>query len=283
MPKTSLPFRLRFMGALLTVIGSLWPRLSSYLAYRLWFSTPRYKQSRREAVWADRASQDIYTVAGKKVVSYRWGAVSPGYVLLVHGWSGRAAQLGAFVNSIQLLGLGAIGFDAPGHGASEGNETNIFEFAETIDEIVKRHGVPRAIITHSFGCMAAALAIRLYDLPTDKLVTISCPIDSYYLVEHFANQFRLNKKVISLFNKKLTSQFGEDIFEKTSLIHNLKDRPVKLLIVHDKNDSVVPRQLGEKLAEAFPDARTIFTENLDHLRLLRDEELIERITGFLDN
>lgn len=271
------------MGAMLMVLGSLWPRLSSYLAYRIWFTSPRFAESKRESVWGKSANTETFSVAGKNVVSYRWGAVSPGYVLLVHGWSGRATQLGGFINSVHLLGPGVIGFDAPGHGASDGTETTIFEFAESIHHIVEQYGMPKAIIAHSFGCMAAALAIRLYDMKVDKLVTISCPTETRYLVKSFADHFKLNDKAVSRFNKRLIRQFGEDIFDKTSTIYNLKDRPLKKLIVHDKSDRMVPWQLSEKLAEAFPDAEKFYTEKLGHQRLLRDEIIIERVMEFLDS
>jgi pimeloyl-ACP methyl ester carboxylesterase len=282
MKKRKMPFRLLLIGAMLKLLGSLWPALSGYLAYRIWFTSPRFAESKRETVWGKSANKETFTVAGKQVVSYRWGAVNHGYVLLVHGWSGRATQLGAFVNAVHLLGPGVIGFDAPGHGASDGTETTILEFAESINHIVEQHGLPQAIIAHSFGCMAAALAIRLYDLKVDKLVTISCPTETPYLVKSFAGHFNLSDKVIARFNNRLTRQFGDDIFEKTSAINNLKNRSIKKLIVHDRHDKIVPWQLSEKLAEAFPEAQTIYTENLGHQRVLRDEKLIERIMEFLD-
>ena len=266
------------MGALLT-----WPALSAYLAYKIWFSSPRYKESKRESEWRELATTETLNIADKKVVIYRWGAITPGYVLMLHGWSGRASQLGAFVNTINRHGIGMISFDAPGHGASEGDKTNIFEIANVVNEIIKKYGAPRAIIAHSFGCMVAALAMRKYQLTINKLVTISCPTDTRFLIAGFAIHFRLNEKVMKRFNARLCKDFGDDLYTRTAADKNLKQVDTNLLVVHDKEDRIVNWRQGEKLAKAIPGSQTYYTEKLGHQRLLRDKKLIERVSGFIFN
>lgn len=283
MQKRTMPIHIKLMGALLTLLGSAWPALAAFLAYKIWFSTPRYKESKRESEWRELAKTETLTIAGKKVVLYRWGAITPGYVLMLHGWSGRASQLGAFVNPINRHGMGVISFDAPGHGASQGDKTSIFEIANVVNEMIKKYGAPRAIIAHSFGCMVAALAIRKYQLTIDKLVTISCPTDTRFLIAGFAIHFRLNEKVMKLFNARLNEDFGEGLYARTSADKNLKQVETNLLVVHDKEDRIVDWRQGEKLAKAIPDSQTYYTEKLGHQRLLRDKKLIERVSGFIFN
>jgi len=283
MAKRKMQIHIIIMGALLTWLGSLWPALSSYLAYKIWFSTPRYKESKREKIWRELASQETLIIAGKKVVIYKWGAITPGYILTLHGWSGRASQLGAFINPINSQGIGVISFDAPGHGASEGHKTNIFEIANVVNELVKKYGAPRAIIAHSFGCMVAGLAMRKYRLAVTKLVAISCPTDTRFLTAGFAIHFRLNEKVMSRFNQRLFKDFGDDLYARTATDKNLKQLDINLLVVHDKEDRIVNWRQGEKLAKAIPGAQTYYTEKLGHQRLLRDKKLIERVSGFIFN
>lgn len=281
MKKRKMPFHITVMGALLSWLGSVWPTLASYLAYNIWFSTPRYKESRREKVWRELATTETLIIAGKKIVVYKWGASTPGYVLLLHGWSGRGPQLGAFINPINRQGLAVISFDAPGHGASEGNKTTIFEIINVVSEVVKKYGVPHAIIAHSFGCMTAALAIRQYKLSVPRLVTISCPTDSRYLVDGFAIHFRLNEKVMSRFNQRLIKEFGEDLYVKTAADENLKQAPINLLVIHDQEDGIVSWHQSEKLARAVPGAKTFYTQKLGHQRLLRDDKVLERVSDFI--
>jgi len=281
MKKRKMPLHITIMGAMLSWLGSVWPAVSSYFAYSIWFSSPRYRESKREKVWRELAITETLIIAGKKIVTYKWGATTPGYILLLHGWSGRGPQPGAFVNPVNRQGLGVISFDAPGHGASEGNKTNIFEIANVVDEVIKKYGTPRAIIAHSFGCMVAALAIRKYELSVPKLVTISCPTDSRYLVAGFAIHFNLNEKVMARFNDRFHKEFGDDIYVQTAADNNLKQVPIDLLVVHDREDKVVSWRQSEKLVKAVPGAKSFYTENLGHQHLLRDKEVIERVSDFI--
>ncbi|MGD8926162.1 MAG: alpha/beta hydrolase [Thioalkalispiraceae bacterium] len=281
MKKRKMPVHIKLMGALLSVTGSIWPWLSCSLAYRIWFSTPRYSESKRESIWRKSAETETVKINHNKIAIYRWGETDRGYVLLLHGWSGRASQLGSFIDPVKILGLGVVSFDAPGHGNSDGHVTNIFEIKDVVCEIVKKYGVPEAIIAHSFGCLVAALSIKELKLPIKKLVMISSPTDSNYLITGFANHFRLNEKVMTLFNKKLRQQFGNDVYERISADKNLKDLPLKLLVIHDKQDRIVLWRQSEKLARAIPGAETYYTNKLGHQRLLRDEQLIKRVMQFL--
>ena len=283
MQQRIMPWHIWLMGALLSVLGSRWPALSAYLAYRIWFSSPRYKPSKLESIWEEQAEVITQVIAGKKLVSYHWGESKPGYVLLIHGWSGRGLQMGCFAEPLMQQGLGVISFDAPGHGASEGYQTNIIELANAVHELVKSYGQPRAIIAHSFGCMVAALAIREHQIPIEKLVTISCPTETRYLIKGFARYFKLNQKVLSHFNAKLFNQFGEDIFERTAADQNIKIAGVKLMVVHDKDDQIVSWRQSEKLADRVPGATTYYTSKLGHLRLLRDQDLIKQVMEFINN
>ena len=283
MKKRKMPWHVNLMGGFLSLTGSFWPALTSYFAYRVWISSPRYKESRREKVWRNAAQTDTLLINGRKIVFYQWGELTKDYVLLIHGWSGRASQLGAFVDPVYKHGRAVISFDAPGHGESQGDETTIFEIADVVNHIVKRYGTPAAIIAHSFGCMVAAFAIRKYSIPVKKLITISCPTDTHYLIAGFAIHFRLSEKVMERFNCRLTRRFGKDMYAKTSADKNLAGLPVKLLAVHDKNDQIVQWQQSEKLARVVTDSQTYFTCDLGHQRLLRDEELINRIMRFIFN
>ena len=283
MKKRKMPWLVNLMGGILSLSGSLWPALTSYFAYRVWISSPRYKESRREKVWRNAASTDTLLIAGKKIVIYQWGELTEDYVLLIHGWSGRASQLGAFVDPVNRQGRAVISFDAPGHGESQGDETTIFEIADVVDHIVKQYGTPSTIIAHSFGCMVAAFAIREYSIPVKKLITISCPTDTGYLIAGFAIHFRLSEKVMEQFNNRLIQRFGKDMYVKTSADKNLAGLPVKLLAVHDKNDQIVKWQQSEKLTSAVTGAQTYFTHDLGHQSLLRDEGVINRVMRFIFN
>ncbi|VAW91026.1 hypothetical protein MNBD_GAMMA21-2075 [hydrothermal vent metagenome] len=275
------PISVQIMQVLFKWLGVIWPWLAASLAYRIWFKTPRYPVSNRELKWLELAKHDFTVIDGRKISVMRWGACSPGYILLIHGWSGRGSQLGRFVNSINSKGLGVISFDAPGHGQSDGKSTNAYQIASVINELIKQYGMPRAIIAHSFGGISAALAIREHSLSVPCLVTISCPTDPYYLVDGFRTYLNLNDKVMNIFNQKLYRKFSATIYDDISADKNLAQTSVKLLVVHDKKDSIVSWRQSEKLHAAVTGSTTLYTSGLGHSRILRDKDVIEQVLKFI--
>lgn len=55
-----------------------------------------------------------------------------------------------------------------------------------------------------------------------------------------------------------------------------------LLVIHDREDSVVPHSEGEHLVENWPGARLMSTGGLGHHCILRDPEVMRSAVRFLD-
>ena len=51
------------------------------------------------------------------------------------------------------------------------------------------------------------------------------------------------------------------------------------LIVHDREDRIVPYRYAEELSTAWPSARLFGTHKLGHSRILKDEEVIQVIAS----
>ena len=66
-------------------------------------------------------------------------------VLMVHGWNGRGAQLGAFAPELVHAGFRVVTFDTPAHGRSPGRATNLPEISEAI-QASGATSPPRAIL-----------------------------------------------------------------------------------------------------------------------------------------
>ena len=80
--------------------------------------------------------------------------------MLVHGWGGSAGQLYPFVEPLVRAGFAVVAFDAPGHGASTGSWLAIPRFAAALARVAEQVGPLHAIIAHSLGGPAAAVAIE---------------------------------------------------------------------------------------------------------------------------
>ncbi|OSP43779.1 hypothetical protein B7767_08315 [Streptomyces sp. 13-12-16] len=131
----------------------------------------------------ERARTGELTVGGRKAVVYRWGT-GERPALLVHGWESRASRYAEVVGRLTEPGFSAVAFDAPGHGESEGDTTNLLEYRDIIIRPHDAHGDFGAVVAHSFGVPASVVALR-QEAGAGRLAAISpvpdfaCPVDAF--------------------------------------------------------------------------------------------------------
>jgi pimeloyl-ACP methyl ester carboxylesterase len=223
--------------------GSISPKLAGRAAYKLWFTPPRFSTPASEQGALKSADCVYRKINGMNIATYHWGQSGP-TVLLVHGWSGRGTQLGAFVEPLIDAGFRVLSFDAPAHGSSSGNQTTLYEIADVILSLNLQYGPFDSVITHSFGGPCLAVAI----------------------------QRGLNTSEDS---------FGKNIFEQASMVNNVRDLDMPALVIHDEDDADIPWRDGEAVAQAWKNAIFIKTSTLGHRRILRDALMIETAVDFI--
>ena len=281
MAQPRIPLRLILARQGFRVLGVLAPSLAALWAYRVWYSTRRYSESEHDKRWRQQAQLQTLEHEYGRIAVYRWGEADGPVVLCVHGWNGRASQFATMLPSLLKAGYQVIGFDAPGHGKSEGDSTNIFRIGAVLQAVAGQYPAVQAIISHSFGGMVSAFAIKQLGLTVDKLVMIASPSSTQYLIDIFAQSMSINQRVMQRFDRMARHEFGNDVYEKISAEYNLKDCPLPILLIHDKQDKSVDWHNTERIAMAAPNAVTIYTEGHGHRRLLRDKKLIKKIVGFI--
>nr|WP_157756781.1 alpha/beta fold hydrolase [Plantactinospora sp. KBS50] len=114
-------------------------------------------------------------VDGHRVVGESWG--SGPVVYLLHGWAGRSRQLASLVTPLVERGHRVVAFDAPSHGRSAPGRygprsSSIPEFAASLAAVAQMHGRPHAVVAHSLGATAAAVAL-CDGLPADRVVLLA--------------------------------------------------------------------------------------------------------------
>ncbi|MCG6969177.1 MAG: alpha/beta hydrolase [Gammaproteobacteria bacterium] len=260
------------------VLNRVSPRWGARLAYRLWFTSPRFDEPERERRWREKAHSFFLPHEHGPLAVYQWGQ-GPA-VVLVHGWSGRGAQLGAFAQPLVQRGFSVVAFDAPGHGQSQGKQTNVFEVAAALAAVAEKTGPVCAIIAHSFGTMATTLAIQ-QGLQLDKIVCISAPTSGLFLVESFCETFALSQTTMTLFKHRLEKEFGTDLWQRIASDQQVTNSRIPALIIHDKDDRDVPWQWSEHLAKAWPSSHLWLTHGLGHRRILRNPAVVDAVSEFI--
>ncbi|NOT75919.1 MAG: alpha/beta hydrolase [Cyclobacteriaceae bacterium] len=273
---------------ILTATRWLYPKLEKFAPFiaqrifRFVFYVPiRYKVPEKEKELSRKAELTTIVVEGKSVQCYSWGDKALPYVLLVHGWAGRATQFRKFVQPLEAAGYRIIGFDGPAHGKSEGRHTSILQFEKTLHEIFKKFGEPVALITHSFGG-AASLYSASHGLPIRKLINIASPTIADEILSTYLRAINGTWPSVTRFRKFVIEKTGKSFEEFTSM-HAIKNlpHPIDLMLVHDEEDQDVYIINAEELIKAYPSAKLFKTRGLGHTRILKDDDVIRECVGFI--
>jgi len=272
------PLSLRLMRFMFSRAGALFPEIMGRWAFRLWFRTRRFPEAAAGKRAAGRALRETLPVDDIPIAIYKWGE-GP-VVLFVHGWSGRGSQVAAFIEPLMRAGYQVIAVDAPGHGESPGERTNILKCAAVLQALNKTCGPVHAAITHSFGGMVLAYAMK-QGMQVECAVCISAPANVEFLIDGFTHTLNMHKSVVDVLWRLLNQRFENDFSERISTVNNVKELNVPALIIHDEDDVGVPWQQGRLIADAWPGAQFLKTKGLGHGRILRDAATIRAAVDFI--
>jgi pimeloyl-ACP methyl ester carboxylesterase len=207
-----------------------------------------------------------------------WGNVGP-IVLAQHGWRGRPSQFVRLAGSLVPAGYRVVAIDAPGHGRSPGRRATPRLVAEALVEAAAALGDVHAVVGHSLGGAAAALAVE-FGLPARGLVVISSPARPSRMIDRFADRLGLPPAARADFERWFEAHAGRPVAELDPA--SLVLRPgMAALVVHDRDDDVIPVVEAESLQAAWPAARFVFTSGLGHRDVLADAGVVAAIAAFL--
>jgi len=255
-------------------------RLATRWAARLWFKPGRFPEPPQEKTWRESARPVTVEHHGQPLSVHAWGPDDGPVVLLVHGWNGRGMQLGALSAPLVAAGFRVVTFDLPAHGRSPGEKTDFIDFSDAIMAVSGVCGEPSAVIAHSFGAMATLYSV-VQGLKVGRVVALAPPAEMREIADRFCELLNLPDSVQTRFYRRLEEQFGPDCWERFSPIKMVPKVEQPGLVIHDETDGDVPWQDGEAVASAWPGAQFVKTSGLGHRRLMRDPDVIARITAFV--
>lgn len=280
--RSKTPFMLKVMRFNIRILTLISPPLAARLVNHLWFKTRRFVEPRREQNFLEAAEWQTLNVENNKIQLYVWGQHNEPAVLLVHGWNGRAAQLGPFAQDLVGHGYRVISFDAPGHGRSSANSTNLPEISRVIQEIAKEFGPFKAGISHSFGGLCLMHAVSS-GIKIEKVICIASAYNAERLIQVFSRILQIHPKIIERHKKLLEQQFGDDLWDRFSMPKMVRKTTIPGLIIHDENDDDVPVERSKLIAKEWSNSKLVLTTGLGHRRILRDKTVIKKVTEYIGN
>ncbi|QSX77745.1 alpha/beta hydrolase [Agrilutibacter solisilvae] len=267
--------RLEFLLA-----GPLAPEAMARKAGELFTRPFRSSRSRALAAPTCGAAEFDLDIDGLPIHTYVWGDPHrQPYVLFAHGWSSHGTRAAPWLRPLQDAGYAVVAFDQAAHGRSGGSHTTLPDFTCHLLSVARHFGPAAAVIGHSLGGAAAALALAR-GLRAERAILIAPAADPLAAVERFSRFVWL----AGWLGRRMFARFEQAMrFDATELQAHVNapaiGRPA--LIVHDVEDREVPWSEGERWARFWPDSRLLSTRGLGHNRIADDAGVIGAALRFL--
>ena len=258
------------------LLSFLSPQLAARLALKL------FMQPRRKA----RSIQEMdFLLTGKQVnfKSHRkartWGQ-GP-VIWLLHGWESRGSTFFKLIPLLVNRGFQVVAWDGPAHGDSPGKSTHIPDYAYCLSEDLKQQlfEKPVALIGHSFGGAALAVLFKIHKMPA-KVVIVSAPTRIINIFNGFAKMINLSEKAKNKFISLAESGSGYSLLGG-SLISNDISQSSEVLIIHDREDDVIPFADFDALKKTWLSGQFLATKNLGHRLTIKDPDILNTIVNFI--
>jgi hypothetical protein len=156
--------------------------------------------------------------------------------------------------------------------------SSIPEFARTLAAVVEREGAAHAVIAHSLGAAATALAVS-WGLWVRRLVFLAPPADPVAWVSAFARRLGLHGDVLARIQLRSEARLRMR-WAELNVVRSASSMTVPLLIAHDEDDDKVAWREGAEIAAAWPGARLITTTGLGHGGVVRAPAVMRDVIAF---
>ena len=251
--------------------------MAAKLAINLFSRPRRFERTPQELALFEEGTPVTFNSGRRATI---WGDETAPLIFLVHGWESRGTQFHIIIRALLAQNYQMIGWNAPAHGASPGNRTQILSMTlALIEDLASENLKPVAFIGHSMGGAIINLLHKYINLPK-VLVFISAPTDIRIIFNKYFATIRLSLKAQGLMIDKLNAMSQHSI-DSISLINSDIYQDRLPLIIHDENDKEVPFSEFTNLQNIWPNGEFHATRGLGHRRILRDEALAKTIAAYV--
>lgn len=270
---------LRLIAPALRATQVVSPAVTAAVAERLFFRVPPAKVSPRGQEFLARGERFELGVLGRRIVGWTWGEGPVTY--LVHGWGGSSGRIYPMAEALIQSGRRLVMFDAPGHGSSGRGMSSMPEFARSLRAVAGHAGQPEAIVAHSLGAAAAALAAS-WGVTAQRYVFIAPAADPAEWAVTFGNMLGLSPAVMARLRFRSERRLQFNWNDLDARVH-ARRMTAPLLVIHDREDVTVPFSNGAGIAGSWPGARLMQTAGLGHSDILRDPSVISHVLDFIND
>jgi Serine aminopeptidase, S33 len=280
----SISLRLRAVRGWFAALQAVAPALAERHATRIFFTPGRRRWEPGPLAGAD--PEPFHLRVGRDRVE-GWSYGRGPTVLLVHGWGGCAGDWAALAERLVASGYRAVLADLPAHGRSGGKRTTLPQMARALHAIAHEAAFSsadpfeplEAVVAHSFGAAAAALAVA-EGLLTRSLVLVAPVAHPMTFVDSVVRALGLSPAIRAGMVERIRIVAGGDL-SRIDVVRAAEKLLTRGLVVHDRDDATVPWSHARDISEAWTGARFVSTDGLGHRGVLRSEAVLDLLTGFV--
>ena len=283
---------LQYLRTKFKTLAMVSPAVAGKLAFDLFCTPyPKFKKRKAPAIFHQAkplqltlTGNGIQKTGNTIIKGYEWNPAKPNgqTILIAHGYASYFYKFEQYIPALLKLGFRVLGFDAPGHGLSEGKYINIIIYKHAIENIMEQFGPIDHFIGHSLGGITISLIAETIDNPTHhKFVLLAPATKTSTTFERYFNMMHFSPTLRQAFLDELKKQTHLPLsyFEADRAVENYAG---KVLWVHDKEDLVCPfKDLKEIQKKAPKNINFLITNGLGHNKIYKTPEIIDKIMAFL--
>ncbi|HEX6915766.1 MAG TPA: alpha/beta fold hydrolase [Chitinophagaceae bacterium] len=260
------------------------PELAARSAFRL-FCTPYSGKPRRKTPPVFENAESVgFALNEVRLQGWRWKPLQyrGKKVLIVHGFDSCSYRFEQYIAPLNHQGFEVVAFDAPGHGNSGGKTINALAYAQAILKAEAMFGEFYAIIAHSLGGLAAALAFEQLDRQGQRRLVLLAPTtETDTAIQNFFRMVQVPEKTKSAF-QQVIEQVGKQPVRHFSVNRAIRNIHAPVLWIHDEEDRICP------YADTLPvqerrqqNVEFYITRGLGHSGIYRHHTVFEKVMSFL--
>ncbi len=276
---------LKYLRTKFKTFAILSPQKAAQLAFDLFCTPyPKYKKTKTPAVFHQAKKISLTLKEGIEIKGYEWESTHPNgkTVLIAHGYASYFYKFEQYIQPLLKEGFRVIGFDAPGHGRSQGKYINVIIYRDAIHAIMEAFGPIDHFVGHSLGGLTLSLIAETIEAPeTHKFVLIAPATKTSSTFEGFFSLMRFSPELKKAYYELVESLSGKHIsyFEADRAIEDFQG---KVLWVHDQDDPVCSYKDLENFKNKDPkNTMFLITNNLGHNKIYKTQAVIDKIVSFL--
>jgi len=277
---TRLSLKLRLFVAAMQAAERIAPGVVTRLMLTKFLTPRRKKDSDYRSRLPAGAQPVVVQHEQMELTGWSWGETGP-KLLVVHGWESHTGRMLPLIKPLVKAGYRVYSLDAPGHGLSPAAQTDLMDVSYAVQAMLVQHGPFDGLIAHSFGAAATMLALaRAPHLAPEKLVLLSPMRDMVQHLEIFAAIAQLSPAAQERLQTAVSRHLGFSL-DKCNAVAAARQLPRPGLIIHDRDDLLIPHEVGQAVAHNWQGSHFISTDRLGHRRGLGNKTVLGHLTAFL--